>query len=503
LRLRAFEYLLVASADARSKLASQRAHGLGEQALEIATTNVERARAFEAMGQAAQDQYEGDEAWRCYRQAADARADEGATTDEERVQLAMTCARACEVPTRWPGSMRQVPDQSEVRRYLDLGLSLVPQSDNEPRARLLSSRAFWPWAYHETAVDPEGRASARAAGGEAADIAVRIGRNDLASGALDGVGAILMAEGLFQEAKKNAERRLELVPGIEDPLEIGDVHAVTAWAMVDLGLNRDAVAVGMEGYRRTVEHRAAAALHCLNWVAVARMRLGDWAGLDEDFETLRRLLGDRRDDPPYFASTAFAAAAVADDARGHRAPAVRLLEIVGGLRQETGRAQRGHAFAALLFGRHGEIERAWDASDYSITELASGPMPWEVRCDLVAVTETWDRTDEVVEAARSYAELSGAVGLLAFIDRLEGRRAIADADHHRAVEMLRNATDRFRELEFGWELALTRIDLGAALQAAGDLESARAELHEASAVFETLGALSELDRARELLSPSG
>src|SRR5439155_6848456 len=125
-RHRAFESLLAASADARSKLASRKAHQLGEHALEVAASDVERSLTLAAMGNAAQDQYEGDEAWRCYREAADARHAAGTERTEDRLELAMLCARTCEIPTRWPGSMRVVPEKEEVRGYLDLGLRTAP-----------------------------------------------------------------------------------------------------------------------------------------------------------------------------------------------------------------------------------------------------------------------------------------------------------------------------------------------------------------------------------------
>src|SRR5437588_7565523 len=200
LRTRAFRSLLAASADARSKLASGKAHQLGGHALEIAADDAERARGLAAMGNAAQDQYEGDEAYRCFRDAADALHAAGTERTEDRLELAMLCAKACEVPTRWPGSMRVVPDRREVRRYLDLGLRPAPSDDNEPRARLLSASAFWPWTFGEGSTE-QGRRSALDAGNEAAQMALRIGRADLASGALDGVGAILMTEERFSDCK--------------------------------------------------------------------------------------------------------------------------------------------------------------------------------------------------------------------------------------------------------------------------------------------------------------
>src|SRR5437588_7490225 len=183
--------MLAASVDARSKLASARALHLSAQALELAQGSRERAAALEARGYAAYDLADGDEAWRCFGAAADAREDEGVESANDRAALAMACARACETPTRWPGSMRFAPEDDAVRSYLERGLRAAGAEDSEAKVRLLTAKAFSPWGFRSThgVVVAMPVDEAREAGEQAAGMAKRLGRVDLESGALDALAS--------------------------------------------------------------------------------------------------------------------------------------------------------------------------------------------------------------------------------------------------------------------------------------------------------------------------
>ncbi len=100
LRGSAFEYALLAAADARGKLALDSAGRLVAQALEIAASPLERSRAHEELGRISTYRYEGDHAWVHLRKAADIRI---AETSDDRMAIARLCALALDLPTRWPG----------------------------------------------------------------------------------------------------------------------------------------------------------------------------------------------------------------------------------------------------------------------------------------------------------------------------------------------------------------------------------------------------------------
>ncbi len=501
LRTKAFMYLLDASRDTRSKLVSRKALRLGEQALAFAADDLERSVALEVMGEACQDQYEGDLAFRYFREAADARL---AAAPEDRSRIAYLCARTCEVPCRWPGSMRTNASMEDVARYLDLGMSLVPKGDSEERVRLLTVRGFWHFAFPSAAMTDEQIAQVRQAGEEAADMALRLGRNDLASAALDGAASAYGAEGLHAMAVKITDRRLALVPELEDPFEIGDIFAVAAWLQVDVGRYGDAFRFAEEGYGRTIHDVPSAAIHCLAWRATARFRLGEWAGLLADLELLRDTLGGRRDDPPYFASRPFAAAVLVHDAQGNSAAADRLLAVLDRLWEgQPDRAVFAQIWVAQALGRRGDFQAAWDMIRAPARAPAHHGLIQEVRCELVAEEGCWERAAEILAEARAMAARGGSVALALFADRLEGRAALAAADATRAVEMLTRARDGFGSLEARWERACTNLSLAEAQLATGDAEGARSTLNSAVPVLEDLSSLREIGRARVLLAQLG
>ncbi|MGH2529575.1 MAG: ATP-binding protein [Actinomycetota bacterium] len=496
LRAKAFTYLLEASRDARSKLVSRKALRLGEQALALAVDDLERSLAIEAMGDACQDQYEGDLAFTYFKDAADARR---AAAPQDRARIAYLCARACDVPCRWPGSMRTTASMEEVARYLDLGMSLVPEGDGEERVRLLSVRAFWPFAFPAAELTAEQIAMMRQSGEEAAEMALRLGRSDLASAALDGAASAYVAEGLYGGAVRTIDRRLALVPELEDPWEIGDIHGAAAWSRVDVGLYRQALRFANDGYERMIRDVPSVALHCVAWRAAARFRLGDWTGLLADLELVRDMLGERRDDPPYFTSRPFAAAVLVHDAQGNGAAADRLLAVLDRLWEgQPERAVFAQIWVAQALGRRGHFRAAWDMIEATTAARVHQGLVQEVRCELVAEEGSWDRAAEILAEARAVATRGDLVALPLFADRLEGRAALAAGDAGLALQLLARASVGFGSLEARWERAMTNLDLAEALLAAGEPGRARLALDMALPVLEELSSLREIERARKL-----
>ena len=505
LRGKAYETLIAASRDARSKLASTKARALGEQAVGIADGNVELARALEAIGDAAQDQYEGSEAWRCFSQGVEARLAVEHEHADARYALARTCARACEVPTRWPGSMRAVPDEDEVRRFLDLGFEVVPEGDNEARVRLMVAEAFWPWAFPTSQSESQLRA-AQETGEQASAMALRIDRPELASGALDGVSASLMRQGRYSDSKDIVDRRLSMLDRIHDPLEIGDIYSLAAWIRAYIGLYREGVDFAHRGFELTHGQMPSVALHSQAWKAMCQFRLGRWTDFLQDFAFLEDLLGDRRTDPPYFASRPFGAAAFVHMVQGDDVAADRLLAVIDSLRGPQGwRLNTAFLLGALTYAERGDSRRARqylaDLAREAMSE--SGPIVWEVECDLVGLEQDWEHAPIVLEEARAAAEIGRLLALPAFADRLEGRWRLAEGRSDQAMRVLQRARDGFDKLEARWEAARTDLDLARALIAAGQRDRARPILEGAAAVFEDLSAHRYLAGARDLLGQAG
>jgi hypothetical protein len=237
-----------ASEDARRRSAVDKAASLADRALAVARDPIERALALEQSGMVALNDYRGDLAYVSFRDAADLRVEHAPA---DRMAIARVCARAVEPPMRWPGSMTRVPSEDDVRRYLDLGLANVGDADSEEHVRLLFAAGFVPFAFGtRRVVDEEEAERAAVHGQRAADMAMRIGRPDLASASLDGVGATLWPRGLYGSSLPIIRRRLELAETMEDPWELGDIHAVAAWAFALIGDSPEAVRLAQRGRRR-------------------------------------------------------------------------------------------------------------------------------------------------------------------------------------------------------------------------------------------------------------
>ena len=110
--------------------------------------------------------------------------------------------------------MQSVPPEADVHHYLQIGFAHAGEADTAERARLLTLEAFWPHAFprpreraHEARVSPE---RSLTAGEEAVAMSRRLGRPDLESAALDGVGANYIALGRYDRTLQGVNRRLDL-----------------------------------------------------------------------------------------------------------------------------------------------------------------------------------------------------------------------------------------------------------------------------------------------------
>jgi tetratricopeptide (TPR) repeat protein len=499
LRRRAFEYLMSAAAESRGKAVISKALRLAEQALTLAETPVERAEAMEGLGDIYNTDYRGDLAYRYFREAADLRIRE---IPDDRRAIALACAKALEVPTRWPGSMTSLPPESEVAPYLQTGLAHVGEGDSEERVRLLAAKAFWPFGFPEEAGGDEDRRESVEAGREAADMALRIGRVDLASAALDGLGSGYVVKGLYGRVAGAVERRLSLAPQLHDPWEIGDMFAMHAWNQFHIGKYREAERAATEGLEAVGETGPAFTTHLLAWRSSARARLGDWEGALEDVAVGGALVGDRT--PPPFMRHLFGVGAFISDARGDKAEADRHSEVLRRLADYRRRVRGllGATFwVANMLVRRGEFAEArelLDTNDASPLGVNIG-LGLDARCTLVAAERAWREVKEVLERARSHAEEAGLLALPLAADRLEGRAALAAGDLERAVELLGRARDGFASLEARWEAAVTELSLADALLQTGRREEAANLLAASLAVFDELRSVRELAQTRELL----
>ncbi len=499
MRAKAFGYALEASRLARGRLSLDTAQRMAEAALSVAARPLERSEALHALGETYFLSTQGDLAWASLKEAVDARLASGAP-DQPDAAVAGLCARALEVVTRGRGAMRARLIEEEASPYLEIGLRHLPDGESEERVRLLTVQAFWPYSFRESTSTEADMQSARESGERAADMALRLGRADLASAALDGVVSYYQSHGLYGRMEEVVQRRLQLVDDLGDPLEVGDVYAVAAWAAFQVGRYRQAVRFADDGVARTIPGAQLMGMYCLDFRAVARCRLGEWDAFWHDVTELAELLGERRDRPPGFASDHVAAAAFVHEVQGDQASAERMLGILSWLESAEVRPSPGWwVWKALLLSRRGDHEAARDLLSRPEEGFGWGRgYRLEALCDVLADQRAWDAAPGVLDEARRHSAEAGLLALPFFADRLEGVMSLSRGEIEPALALLGRAREGFSELGARWESARTGLLLAGALVQANRRDDARTHLERSMPVLEELRSLKEVALGRDL-----
>ncbi len=493
LRSSALRWLLRASVDARHRLVVRKAQQLAEQALDFANDEADRVDALEALGDAFNTAYIGDLAWRYFRDAASLQASIEPTDD---ARIAYLAARAGEMAIRWPGSFRgPTPSEAEVEALVDLAMAHLPAGDSEERIRVLSLQSGWPFAFPRDVYAPEEIDAAQRAGVEAAEVAMRMGRPGLASAALDNAQGAWVSQGIYGHAIGLWEKRARVMEQVTDLTEIGDFWAVGAWVHHELGRYRQSLEVTDDGLAAVAGRAPNVEIHIRAWRAATLYRLGSWDDALREFGFVRSLLDERGDEPPYFASFAYAIAGIIHEIRGERVQSDRLAAVV----MELAPNLSGRLYPSLLafLVARGDLDAAARIRRPSSWRVHAGGA-YESETELLAATGRWEEVPSLLLEVRRHAEVSPAPSLGGFADRLEGRAALAAADPARGISSLEAASARFAELEVPWERAVTDLELAEALIASGRGPEARALVASAVSTFENLGAVGHLERARSL-----
>jgi hypothetical protein len=504
LRVRAFDALLTASEDARRRFAVHHASSLAERALALADDDERRAIALEQIGSVALSDYQGDRAWETLEEAVDLRL---RATPNDRVSIAALCGRTVEAPLRWPGSMRTVAGEDEVARIIEIGFAHLPDGDSEERTRLLMARAFRPFAAgpHRAVTDDELRES-EDAGLAASDMAMRLGRPDLASASLDAAVTAPGNRGDFGRMKAINAKRLALVDRLDDPFELGDIYSMNAWCDAFVGNLETALEHAERGV--AVAGDSPTVVGCLSWLAFAAFRLGDWDRVTDEVQPdIERRLGERADSPPHFTVPAYGAAAFVADARS--APtAARYVDILRAWLGTTQGYSAGmvDAWLATILTHRGAVDEGravLEAIPANVRFAVSRPFIDATAAYVLGAAEAWDEAAAFVGLTREYAERAKLIALPAHLDRLEGLVASSTGDVEGARSLLARARTTFAAIGDRWNAAIVDLDLAGSFLAAGDGAAAESRCDEAETIFSQLRSIRELDRVRSVRAETG
>ncbi len=223
--------------------------------------------------------------------------------------------------------------------------------------------------------------------------------------------------------------------------------------------------------------------------------------VDEILPRVFELLGERKDDPPYFTAHAFGSAALVHDARGDPAAT----ELIALLRRHAETAEGEWPRLSLIWlawvlARRGEIDGV-DPLLETLASVPSGitrPLEDQIRAEIIALHRRWDDAPEFLGRSRGFARMAELIALPVHLDRLEGRTALAAGDLGPGLEIMRRAREGFEDLGAAWERARTELDLAEALTVAGRDDAARTYLQAATPDLERVGARIEIERSRDL-----
>ncbi len=120
--------------------------------------------------------------------------------------------------------------------------------------------------------------------------------------------------------------------------------------------------------------------------------------------------------------------------------------------------------------------------------------------EIFLATGRSDEAKDVVTELEQISKTYPTTAMWAILDAARGAVALSEDRTSDALARLRQAADRWRELDAPYETAQIGVRIGQACRLLGDEEGALMELRAALATFERLGARPDASRVRELLS---
>ena len=475
-RERAVRYLMLAGSSAHQRYSIDKAIELHEAALRLATSDAERARVLEALGQDHESGLDGVGAMDAYRRAIEA-ADRAPLPADDRARIRLAAART--LTLRW-GAFPVRPDPAEIDVFIDEGLNLV--EDAETRLWLLAMRggAGMRWGADRLS-DAAFVAERTQAVNAALEGARQLGLTDLRMVGGRVSAQLAFAAGRYEECAAVYRALAPEIDSVESVFQRALTAVYVTLGLADVGgAYADALGVArktLEVGRTLSPHEHAHGTAMMLW---CRYHLGDWSEtaplVDEHIAAVR---GTDVFICPFMRGGALIGALIAAHL-GDFARARELVDEVELTPDEPGWPEALHARILIALG---EAEAGVAAAQRIIDggRLASLE---ENEHESVALLEglqalgEWDRLRAFLPDAR---RRSASLAILVPVcDRAEGMVAAADGDSERAIELLQRAVEGFERLGVPYEIARTKTLL------ANELPDGDAMLAEAIATAESL-----------------
>ncbi|HEX7440256.1 MAG TPA: AAA family ATPase [Caldimonas sp.] len=250
-------------------------------------------------------------------------------------------ARLLMFAMRSQGSVAARMGDAEMSALRARGRELLAQVDPEgpAAARFLAADSFYPFWMTGRATDVEYAAAQRDAK-RAAEIAERLGDDDLLSAALDAMIGTTNTQGSFREGLEISKRRVALGRRVS-AFERLDAYSMVTWGCSALGDLAGADAASAEGLAQVQPGQEPAwNLHLLAWRIYTLTLMGRWEAVAPLGQRARQLWEEIERETAGYALRGFVAAVHVAQSRGESALAASLVDVVESILREFGDDRR-------------------------------------------------------------------------------------------------------------------------------------------------------------------
>jgi DNA-binding SARP family transcriptional activator len=492
LRVRAFEVLLSAGTAARRRFAISKAIEIHEQALSLASDDLERATALADIGEDHEANFHGDEALTAYNEAL--------ALVRSRPEAISLRARICLIAGRmaavkW-GIFRSEPTPSAVEQLVDEGFEVATEDETRNWLIVLKGTLglrwlWWQYESNESARKDPLPLSERIRYAEAGvETAERLDRPALLSLAYRTLGLLQSLAGSWSRTVEIARRDLLLADQLE-PSEKAFALFFNAIFLMEIEgeylPSLPHAEHSLEIARGLTRHEL---MHGTYTVMNALYHLGQWEGLDAlAREHAEALAQEQGIGCPY----SRVGPVVAATALTHQGRLEQAAEFAATLTPNLDRPALPEALLARYLVARGDAEAGLELSERILgRSIYAEENSFEVlaKLDALVALEDWSALSDFLPGARSFSE--GLALIAPASDRAEGMVHAATGDSGAAEDLFRRALRSFERMGVAFEAALTKEQLATVTP----VENAVQLRKEALAVYERLGAEPHAERVR-------